>query len=79
MNKLLMRYFVASGTETYEVHEHSAMKYYFCFNNQETNLLENPMAIQGIIQSLEDLKKKKQKNERQIYQNLIDLFLEGKI
>ncbi len=57
MNKRLISYFVASDrAESYELHKHSAMKYYFCFTSKETNLLESPIAIRGIIHSLEKMR-----------------------
>jgi hypothetical protein len=43
LNKHLMRYFVASGTQTDEVLKHSAMKYFICFTTKEANFLESPM------------------------------------
>lgn len=34
MNKRLIQYFVASGTDSDEVLKHSAMKYFICFTSQ---------------------------------------------
>lgn len=55
MNKRLIQYFVASGTDSDEVLKHSAMKYFICFTSQEINLLESPMSILGIIETLKKM------------------------